>query len=160
MIAVLHGAVIGGGMELAAAAHIRIAEPSAVLRACRRTRGIFLGSGGSVRLPRLIGAATVIDMMLSGRVYGAEEAHALAIVPVSGRSWRRSRKGSHWPRRSPATRRWPTMRPSSPSADRRAGPAGGTLHRMLMVGIAQSDDEAKQRLRDFLERKAGKVVRQ
>ena len=68
VIAVLHGAVIGGGMELAASAHIRIAEPSAYYALPEGTRGIFLGSGGSVRLPRLIGPSIVIEMMLSGRV--------------------------------------------------------------------------------------------
>src|SRR5690606_16877452 len=77
VIAVLHGAVIGGGLELAAAAHIRVAETSAYYALPEGTRGIFLGSGGSVRLPRLIGAATVMDMMLTGRVYDAEEAHTI-----------------------------------------------------------------------------------
>src|SRR5437879_3758687 len=71
VIAVLHGAVIGGGLELAAAAHVRIAEKSAYYALPEGTRGIFLGSGGSVRLTRLIGASTVIEMMLSGHVYGS-----------------------------------------------------------------------------------------
>ncbi|NLZ10352.1 MAG: crotonase/enoyl-CoA hydratase family protein, partial [Alcaligenaceae bacterium] len=77
VVSVLHGAVIGGGLEFAASTHIRVAEKTAYYALPEGTRGIFLGSGGSVRLPRLIGAATVIDMMLSGRVYEAEEAHNL-----------------------------------------------------------------------------------
>lgn len=75
VVAVLQGAVIGGGLELAAAAHVRIAEPSAYYALPEGTRGIFLGSGGSVRLTRLIGTSTVMEMMLTGRVYGAEEAY-------------------------------------------------------------------------------------
>src|SRR5205085_1036769 len=79
VVAVLHGAVIGGGLELAAAAHVRVAERSAYYALPEGSRGIFVGGGGSVRLPRLIGLARVMDMMLTGRTYGAEEGHALGL---------------------------------------------------------------------------------
>ena len=55
VVAVLHGAVIGGGLELAAAAHVRVAERSAFYALPEGQRGIFVGGGGAVRLPRLIG---------------------------------------------------------------------------------------------------------
>src|SRR5213079_2099574 len=73
VIAALKGAVIGGGLELACAAHIRVAEPSAYFALPEGQRGIFVGGGGSVRLPRLIGVARMTDMMLTGRVYSATE---------------------------------------------------------------------------------------
>src|SRR3954454_20881066 len=73
VVTVMHGAVIGGGLELAAATHIRIAEPSAYYALPEGSRGIFVGGGGSVRLPRLIGVARMADMMLTGRVYSATE---------------------------------------------------------------------------------------
>src|ERR1700743_1643949 len=73
VIAALRGAVIGGGLELACAAHIRVAEPSAYFALPEGQRGIFVGGGGSVRLPRLIGVARMTDMMLTGRVYSATE---------------------------------------------------------------------------------------
>src|SRR5205085_3710850 len=73
VIAALKGAVIGGGLELACAAHIRVAEPSAYFALPEGQRGIFVGGGGSVRLPRLIGVAWMIDMMLTGRVYSSIE---------------------------------------------------------------------------------------
>src|SRR5947199_4051081 len=76
VIAALKGAVIGGGLELACAAHIRVAEPSAYFALPEGQRGIFVGGGGSVRLPRLIGVARMIDMMLTGRVYSATEGAA------------------------------------------------------------------------------------
>src|SRR5216110_2750765 len=76
VIAALQGAVIGGGLELACAAHIRVAEPSAYFALPEGQRGIFVGGGGSVRLPRLIGVARMIDMMLTGRVYSATEGSA------------------------------------------------------------------------------------
>jgi len=76
VIAALKGAVIGGGLELACAAHIRVAEPSAYYALPEGQRGIFVGGGGSVRLPRLIGVARMTDMMLTGRVYSAAEGAA------------------------------------------------------------------------------------
>src|SRR4030095_16288154 len=73
VVAVLHGAVVGGGLELAVAAHVRVAEKSAFYGLPGGQRGIFVGGGGSARIPRLIGAARMADMMLTGRVYDAEE---------------------------------------------------------------------------------------
>src|SRR5437870_10310716 len=81
VIAALQGAVIGGGLELACAAHIRVAEPSAYFALPEGQRGIFVGGGGSVRLPRLIGVARMIDMMLTGRVYSATEGSAYGFSP-------------------------------------------------------------------------------
>src|SRR6267154_4658645 len=89
VIAALRGAVIGGGLELACAAHIRVAEPSAYFALPEGQRGIFVGGGGSVRLPRLIGVPRMIDMMLTGRVYSATEGSAW-LFAVSDRSRRRA----------------------------------------------------------------------
>ena len=77
VVAALHGAVIGGGLELAAACHIRVAEPSAYYALPEGRRGIFVGGGGSARLPRLVGTALVTDMMMTGRVIGAAEGQPL-----------------------------------------------------------------------------------
>src|SRR6187551_2191065 len=73
VIAALQGAVIGGGLELACACHIRVADPTAYYALPEGSRGIFVGGGGSVRLPRLVGVARMADMMLTGRVYTAAE---------------------------------------------------------------------------------------
>ncbi len=80
MVAVLHGAVVGGGLELAAAAHVRVAERSAYYALPEGSRGIYVGGGGSVRLPRLIGVARMTDMMLTGRTYSAEEGQAIGLT--------------------------------------------------------------------------------
>src|SRR5436190_15715942 len=79
VIAVLHGGVIGGGLELASAAHIRVAERSAFYALPEGQRGLFVGGGGSARLPRLIGSARMTDMMLTGRVYDAEQGAQIGI---------------------------------------------------------------------------------
>ena len=73
VVAALHGAVVGGGLELAAAAHVRVAERSVFYALPETSRGIYLGGGGSVRLPPLIGTARMMDMMLTGRTLSAEE---------------------------------------------------------------------------------------
>jgi enoyl-CoA hydratase/carnithine racemase len=73
VVAVLHGAVVGGGLELAAAAHIRIAEASTFYALPEGSRGIYVGGGASVRVPKLVGVARMMDMMLTGRTYGADE---------------------------------------------------------------------------------------
>src|SRR6186713_938550 len=73
VIAALHGAVVGGGLELASACHIRVADASAFYALPEGSRGIFVGGGGAVRIPRLIGAARMTDMMLTGRVYNAQD---------------------------------------------------------------------------------------
>lgn len=79
VISVLKGAVIGGGLELAASTHIRIAERSAFYALPEGQHGIFVGGGASVRLPRLIGVARMSDMMLTGRRYDAEAGQTLGI---------------------------------------------------------------------------------
>ncbi|OHV80182.1 crotonase/enoyl-CoA hydratase family protein [Rhizobium sp. LCM 4573] len=73
-ISALHGAVIGGGLELAASVHIRVADRSAFFALPEGQRGIFIGGGGSVRVARLTGVARMTDMMLTGRVVSADEA--------------------------------------------------------------------------------------
>src|SRR5687768_3501730 len=61
VIAVLHGAVVGGGLELAASCHVRVAEASAYFGLPEGQRGLFVGGGGSARIPRLMGVARMSD---------------------------------------------------------------------------------------------------
>ena len=79
VVAVLHGAVVGGGLELATAAHIRVAEASTFYALPEGSRGIYVGGGASVRVPKLIGVARMMDMMLTGRTYGADEGYAIGL---------------------------------------------------------------------------------
>jgi enoyl-CoA hydratase/carnithine racemase len=79
-IAALHGATLGGGLETAAAAHIRVADETTFFALPEGTRGIFIGGGGSVRVARLLGFARMQDMMLTGRVLKPDEAERYGIV--------------------------------------------------------------------------------
>lgn len=76
----LHGAVIGGGLELAASTHVRVADHTAFFALPEGQRGIFVGGGGSVRAARLIGVARMTDMMLTGRSIDALQAERWNLV--------------------------------------------------------------------------------
>jgi enoyl-CoA hydratase/carnithine racemase len=79
IVAALHGAVIGGGLELAMTAHVRVADPSTFYQLPEGRRGIFVGGGASVRVARVIGADRTREMMLTGRRYSAEDGHRLGL---------------------------------------------------------------------------------
>jgi enoyl-CoA hydratase/carnithine racemase len=158
VIAALQGAVIGGGLELACSAHIRVADPSAYYALPEGSRGIFVGGGGSMRLPRLIGVHRMADMMLTGRVYKAEEGMALGFAQYL------TEAGGALPKAIELAERVAQNAPLTNFAVLQAlpliaeaSPQTGLMLEALMASVAQSDQEAKNRIRDFLERKAGKV---
>lgn len=80
VIAALHGSVLGGGLELALAAGVRLAEPGTVLGLPEVSLGILPGAGGTQRLPRLIGAKPALGLMLSGLPIAAERALDLGLI--------------------------------------------------------------------------------
>ena len=80
IVAAIHGAAMGGGLELALAAHARIASAEATVGLPEINLGLSPGAGGTQRLPRLIGAEQALRLMLSGKAVGAAEALALGIL--------------------------------------------------------------------------------
>ena len=160
VVTVMHGAVVGGGLELAAATHIRVAERSAYYALPEGSRGIFVGGGGSVRLPRLIGVTRMMDLMLTGRTYGAEEGQALGLSHYLTEPGEGLTKGIELAKRvatnSPTTNfAIMNVLPRIAEQDR----ASGYLMESMMAAIAQGNDEAKKRIKDFLEKRAAKVTR-
>jgi enoyl-CoA hydratase/carnithine racemase len=79
VVSALTGSVIGGGLEIAAATHVRIAEPCVRFQLPEGLRGIFVGGGATVRVGRILGADRMREMMLTGRSYGAAEGLALGL---------------------------------------------------------------------------------
>ncbi|MGY3620576.1 crotonase/enoyl-CoA hydratase family protein [Bradyrhizobium sp. USDA 10063] len=158
VIAALKGAVIGGGLELACAAHIRVAEPSAYFALPEGQRGIFVGGGGSVRLPRLIGVPRMIDMMLTGRVYSATEGAAYGfaqyLTDAGGALPKAIELAERIAKNAPLTN-FAVLQALPMIAE--ANPQTGLLMESLMATVAQSDKEAKRRIREFLEHKTAKV---
>lgn len=78
-ISAMTGAVIGGGLELATSTHVRIAEPSVIFQLPEGRRGIFVGGGATVRVGRILGADRMVEMMLTGRKYDAQEGLRLGL---------------------------------------------------------------------------------
>ncbi len=158
IVSVLHGAVVGGGLELACATHIRVAEQSAYYGLPECQRGIFVGGGGSLRLPMLIGASRLMDMMLTGRVYDAAEGQAI------GLSHYLVEDGAGLAKAKDLARRMAGNAPLTNFAVMQAIPriseasgSNGYFTEALMAAVAQNEPEAKQRLRDFLEKRGPKV---
>jgi (methylthio)acryloyl-CoA hydratase len=159
VVAVLHGAVVGGGFEFAASCHIRVAERSAYYALPEGSRGIFVGGGGSVRVSRLIGMSRMRDMMMTGRTYSAEEGQALGlshylVAPGDG-----LKKGIELARR--ATQNAPLTNFALINALPRiveASSESGFLMEALMSSIASSDPEAQARLEAFFQKRAPKAT--
>jgi len=80
VVSAMTGAVIGGGLELATSTHVRIAEKSVIFQLPEGRRGIFVGGGATVRVGRILGADRMVEMMLTGRRYSAEEGLALGLA--------------------------------------------------------------------------------
>ena len=80
IFAALKGAVVGGGLELASAAHVRIMSRDTYFGLPEGQRGLFTGGGATIRVADLIGKARMIDMMLTGRLYRGEEAMQVGLA--------------------------------------------------------------------------------
>ena len=82
VVAAIHGNALGGGLELALGCAYRVAAPGANLGLPEVSLGIIPGAGGTQRLPRIIGVAPALDMIVSGKPIKAEKAHALGLVDL------------------------------------------------------------------------------
>ena len=160
VIAALHGAVVGGGLELASSAHIRVADATTFYALPEGTRGIFVGGGGSVRIPKLIGVARMTDMMLTGRVYHAADGERLGfaqyLVPAGNAFDKALELAERIATNAPLTN-YALMHALPRIAEQPAD--HGLLTEALISAIAQSAPEAKERVRDFLAGKAGTKVK-
>ncbi len=80
LVAAVSGYAVAGGLELALLADLRVAERDAVFGVFCRRWGVPLIDGGTVRLPRTVGMGRALDMILTGRPVGAEEALAMGLA--------------------------------------------------------------------------------
>ncbi|MDD0810806.1 crotonase/enoyl-CoA hydratase family protein [Curvibacter sp. RS43] len=158
VIAALHGAVVGGGLELASACHIRVADETTFYALPEGSRGIFVGGGGAVRIPRLIGAARMTDMMLTGRVYNAADGERIGmaqyLVPQGTAFDKALELAKRVAENAPLTN-YALMHALPRIAEQPADQ--GFFTEALMAAIAQSAPDAKERVRAFLEGRADKV---
>ncbi|MCA0011706.1 enoyl-CoA hydratase/isomerase family protein [Mesorhizobium sp. B292B1B] len=82
-VAAIHGTALGGGLELALGCHFRVADAAARLGLPEVKLGLLPGGGGTVRLPRLVGAIKALRMIVSGAPIGADEAHGAGLVDAA-----------------------------------------------------------------------------
>ena len=158
VIAALHGAVVGGGLELASACHIRVADATTFYALPEGSRGIFVGGGGAVRIPRLIGAARMTDMMLTGRVLSADEGVAAGLATYLVEPGAGIAKGLELAQSIASNAElsnFAVMHALPRIAD--MAQDEGLFVESLMAAIASGDEAAKLRVRAFLEGRAAKV---
>jgi enoyl-CoA hydratase/carnithine racemase len=160
VVSVLKGAVIGGGLEIAAATHVRVAERSAYYALPEAQRGIFVGGGASVRVPRLIGTSRVMDMLLTGRVYDAEAGERLGLshyLVDEGAGLATALELAKKIAANPTFSNFAAMHALPRIAE--APPEVGYLAEAAVAALAVTSPDAKKRVRDFLEKRAAKVSR-
>jgi enoyl-CoA hydratase/carnithine racemase len=119
---------------------------------------IFVGGGGSVRLPRLIGVARMTDMMLTGRVYSATEGASYGFAQYltgEGNALAKAMELAAQVAKNAPLTNFAVLQALPMIAE--ANPQAGLLMESLMATVAQSDKEAKLRIRAFLDRKTAKV---
>ena len=159
VVCALQGAVVGGGLELAAAAHLRVAERSTFYALPEGMRGIFVGGGAAVRVPRLIGVARMADLMLTGRRYDAVEGQAVGLsqyVVDDGTGLDRALELAERIAQNAPQTNYAIIQALPRIAE--ANPREGYFMEAMMAAIAQGTDDAKERMQAFLDGRAEKVT--
>jgi len=158
-IAALHGATIGGGLELAAACHIRIADDTAFFALPEGARGIYVGGGASVHVARLLGTSRMADMMLTGRVLDAAAAEWTGLVQYV------VPRGEAMSKTAELAAKVSAIAPLTILGVLHALPriqdmseADGLFVESLMIAFAHTGPEAAARLSEFAAKRAPKVT--
>jgi len=161
VVACMQGAVVGGGLELASAAHVRIADPTTFFSLPEGTRGIFTGGGATVRTARILTANRMVEMMLTGRVLDAREGLRLGLAHYDAHE-----EGFASPyelglalARKIATNAVLSNYAIATSINRIAdmGANDGLFAEGLMAAVVQTGADVQSRLGDFVHKKAHKV---
>jgi (methylthio)acryloyl-CoA hydratase len=157
-IAALHGATVGGGLELAAACHLRVADATAFFALPEGSRGIYVGGGASVHVARLIGAPRMMDMMLTGRVLDGATAERTGLVqylvPEGEAPAKAGELAAKVAEMAPLTvlgvlGALPRIQDM--------GEDDGLFVESMMAALAQTGPEAAARLQDFVAKRGAKV---
>lgn len=154
VVAALHGAVIGGGLELAISAHVRVADETTFFRLPEGRHGIFVGGGASVRVGRVLGASRMADMMLTGRTYNAEDGERLGLahycVP-KGTALEKAFELAKTIAQNAQLANWAMV--TGLSRIESMSLNDGLFTESLIAGMTQTSEEVQQRIGQFLNRK-------
>jgi enoyl-CoA hydratase/carnithine racemase len=160
VIAAMQGAVIGGGLELATATHIRVAEPNTIYQLPEGRHGIFVGGGASVRVARIIGAGRMCEMMLTGRILDADEGQRLGLshyLVGAGESLAKAQQLARRVAENAPMANWAMV--SAISRIDNMATDDGFFVESLTAALTQTSPEVAERIGHFLQRK-GQGARQ
>ncbi len=154
VIAAMSGAVMGGGLEFAAACHVRVAEESVRFQMPEGLRGIFVGGGGSVRISKLIGPDRLTEMMLTGRTYSGVEGERLGLahhlVPEGKALEKAFELAERIAKNSPTINGFIIQAIAQIAS---MPPEAGLYAESLTAALSQTGPDAEEGLRAFLEKR-------
>lgn len=158
-VVALQGAVVGGGFELAAAAHVRVADETAFFGLPEGTRGIFVGGGGSVRIARLIGSQRMGDMMLTGRTVSPQQMElwgGVSYVVPAGEALEKAMDLARAAAQNAPLSNYAIINALPRIRDMSS--EDGLFVESLMSSLTSATPEATERLRAFLEKRTAKLA--
>ena len=157
IIAALQGAVVGGGLELASAAHIRVMDQTTYFALPEGQRGLFTGGGATIRVTDLVGKARMIDMMLTGRVYQGQEAVDLGLAQyiTDGSSFEKAMELAHKAAQNLPLSNFAIC--SAVSHMQNMSAMDAAYAEAVMAGVVNTQPEARARLAAFADKSAARV---
>jgi (methylthio)acryloyl-CoA hydratase len=159
VVGALHGAVVGGGLELAAATHIRVADPSTYFALPEGQKGIFTGGGATVRVARIISPSRMVEMMLTGRVINATAGLNLGLaheISAPNASLSTAITVAQKVAQNAALSNYAMVTSISRIADMSA--TDGMFAESLMAAVVQTGSEVQSRLGTFVNKSLPKVT--
>ncbi len=157
VIAALQGAVVGGGLELASSAHIRVMDQTAYFALPEGQRGLFTGGGATIRVTDLVGKARMIDMMLTGRVYQGQEAVDLGLAQyiVEGSSFETAMELARKAAQNLPLSNFAIC--SAVSHIQNMSAMDGAYAEAVVAGVVNTQPDARERLAAFADKSAARV---
>ncbi len=157
IIAALKGAVVGGGLELASSAHVRVADQSTYFALPEGQRGLFTGGGATIRVADLVGKARMIDMMLTGRVYKQEEAMQVGLCQyhIDGSSDDKAMELARLAAQNPPLSNFAIC--SAISHMQNMSALDAAYAESVVAGIVNTQPASKERLEAFANKTAARV---
>lgn len=159
-VAALHGAVVGGGLELASSTHLRVADARAYFGLPEGQRGIFVGGGASVRTARLMGVSRMTDMMMTGRTLDADTAERWGVVNYvveEGQALEKAISLAAIAATNAEISTYAVIHALPRIADMASD--DGLFVESFVASLTATSPEAEERLNAFLAKKVGKVGR-
>lgn len=155
VVCAMQGAVIGGGLEIACAAHVRVADATTIFQLPEGRRGIFVGGGATVRVGRILGPDRMTEMMLTGRRYGAEEGVSLGLAHyavAAGGALDKARALAEEIAANAPLSNYLMIHAIARIGD--MSQTDGLFTEALAAALSQSSPDAEEGLRAFLEKRA------